>query len=210
MNMTKRSYQLCCPNCSRNFNITSIELEAPKKMPTWCFYCYYPLNFYPIEKRVEIAINEITKNAFLIHSSEAGEKELLDWFIALLRLYGVQTHIIETDPRPVDWLQKSLDGILAADFAIALLTKRYQFLGESGEIKGWKAPDKCYDEIAISFALQKPICVLVEKDVDSGNVLNTRAWCYKFTKNADIEPPAPIKADIDFFQQLFLLIEQRP
>lgn len=130
----------------------------------------------------------------MIHSSKLGEKELLDWFRDLLTLYGVNTFIIEEDPRSVDWLQKSLDGITSADFVLVFITKRYQFTDEQGQIVGWKAPDKCYDEIAISFALRKDIYALVEKDVDPGRVLETRAWCYRFER----EPK--FKADIDFFK----------
>ena len=118
-----------------------------------------------------------------------------------MRLYGVLTLIIEEDTRvEVDWLQKSLDAIKATDFAIPFLTKRYQFTDESGQIVGWKAPDKCYDEIAISFAMRRDLFALVEKGVASGNVLQTRAWCYQF----DRQPTqgAPINADLEFFKTL--------
>ena len=96
----------------------------------------------------------------------------------------------------MDWLQKSLDGITSADFILVFLTKRYQFTDEKGQIAGWKAPDKCYDEIAISFALRKDILALVEKGVDPGRVLETRAWCYRFEK----EPK--FKAGTEFFKFL--------
>lgn len=204
--MSKRTYTIKCPNCSENFEVTSIDLEVPDFFWTWCTSCYYPVDFFPIKGQSKIRQSKIFKNAFLIHSSGVDEKKILEWFIGLLKLYGLETHIIETDPRPVDWLQKSLDGIRSADFVIAFLTKRYQFLDKSGKISGWKAPDKCYEEIAISFALQKQICALVEEEVDPGNVLETRAWCYKFKRSADQQSPAPIVTSKDFFSQLSALL----
>jgi hypothetical protein len=186
--------------------IHAIDLEAPTKFTTWCNGCYYPIRVYPTEKRSEIVIREIVKRAFLIHSSEKKEKIILDYFRALLKLYGVETLIIETDPRPVDWLQKSLDGIKNGDFVIAFLTKRYQFANDSGAISGWKAPDKCYDEIAIAFALEKQILALVEEEVEPGNVLSTRAWCYGFARNEPSKGACPIKIDTDFFTQLWTML----
>ena len=203
--MSKRTCEISCPNCSKEFSVTRIDLEIPKSIITWCSHCYYPLRVYPKEHRFEIRMKGIKKNAFLIHSSDAGEKRILTWFRGLLRLHGLETHVIESDSRPIDWLQKSLEGIRSVDFVIALLTKRYQFTGNSGKIRGWKAPDKCYEEIAMAFALQKPICALVEEEVDPGNVLKTRAWCYKFRRNADKTAPTPIDADNDFFEQLLML-----
>lgn len=179
--MSKHILEFTCPNCSTNLRYEEIALQLPTFFPTRCVHCYYPLNFYPKENRIEFRIEKTKKTAFLIHSSKHEEKTLLDWFRAVLNLYGVSTRIIEEDHRPVDWLQKSLDGISSSDFVLAFLTKRYQFTNESGK-QGWKAPDKCYEEIAISFALRKDIYALVEDEVDSGNVLTTRAWCYPFKK----------------------------
>jgi len=42
----------------------------------------------------------------------------------------------------------------------------------------WKDPDKCYDEIAMSFMQGKDIIALVEKGVDPERV----AWCYSFER----------------------------
>lgn len=100
----------------------------------------------------------------------------------------------------MDWLQKSIDAIRNTDFAISFLTKRYQFTDEKGQ-NGWKAPDKCYDEIAMSFALQKDLFALVEKETDSGRVLEDRAWCYQFEK-IPTRGGAPITADTEFFTRL--------
>ena len=102
----------------------------------------------------------------------------------------------------MDWLQKSLDAIKNTDFTIAFLTKRYQFTDELGQ-GGWKAPDKCYDEIAISFAIQRDLFGLVEKETDSGRVLQDRAWCYQFEKKPT-QGGAPITVDWKFFSQLDL------
>lgn len=199
--MSKHKFAFICPNCTRNLEFEYIALEMPQTIKGFCTICYYPLVFYPSGSRCEIRTEPPKKVAFLIHSSKPEEKELLSWFRALLGLYGVQTRVIEEDPRSVDWLQKSLDGINASDFVISFLTKRYQYANESGVIQGWKAPDKCYEEIAIGFALRKDLYALVEKDVESGNVLQTRAWCYPFEKKAK---PAgtPIEADSKFFQEL--------
>lgn len=200
--MSKREFEFTCPNCSTSNKVKGIFLENPKVLSTWCTTCYYPVDIYPSENISRISISEIQKRAFLIHSSDRSEKQILDYFRALLKLYGIETFIIETDPRPVDWLQKSLDGIKNADFVIAFLTKRYQFANESGNLRGWKAPDKCYDEIAIAFALQKQILALVEKEVDSGNVLNTRAWCYEFSRTETNQGKSPIVIDGGFFAQM--------
>jgi DNA-directed RNA polymerase subunit RPC12/RpoP len=199
--MSKRSFTYVCPNCSTPLEFDYVALELPETLRgAACPLCYYPQTFYPRENRAEIRTQEITKVAFLIHSSKPEEKDLLDWFRAILKLYGVDTRIIEEDPRSVDWLQKSLDGINSTNFAISFLTKRYQYTDESGVIQGWKAPDKCYEEIAIAFSLHKDLFALVEKDVAPGNVLQTRAWCYPFEKNG--RKNAPIKADREFFVAL--------
>jgi hypothetical protein len=204
--MSKREFRFTCPNCSVAGSVKGIFLEVPESFFTWCQTCYYPLDIYPIEERSEIAKQKIEKRAFLIHSSDKKEKSILDYFRALLKLYGIETFIIETDTRPVDWLQKSLDGINNADFVIAFLTKRYQFANDLGEISGWKAPDKCYEEIAIAFALQKRILALVESEVESGNVLSTRAWCYGFTRTECEKGSCPIKIDSEFFTQLLTML----
>ncbi len=209
--MSKRTFNFDCPNRLNHNAITSIDLEIPNYLVTWCFHCYYPMKLYPKENTVEIYQYELNKTAFLIHSSNKNEKRILDYFRSLLKLWGVSTFIIENDARPVDWLQKSLDGITKADFVISFLTKRYQYTDEEGKIVGWKAPDKCYDEIAIAFALNKQIIALVEKEVDSGNVLNTRAWCFQFHRvnEQTLEPPSPIMIEFDFFDQLFRVIGLR-
>lgn len=194
--MPKFSYKVDCPNCStENRADFLLSRESPTVMIV-CYECSYPMSYNTREKTVEIPVIPIKKKAFLIHSSKSGEKELLAEFRELIRLYGVNTFVIEEDPRSVDWLQKSLDGITSSDFVLVFLTKRYQFTDEKGSIAGWKAPDKCYDEIAISFALRKDILALVEKEVDPGKVLDTRAWCYRFER----EPK--LKCGTDFF--LFL------
>ncbi|MCJ7559720.1 toll/interleukin-1 receptor domain-containing protein [Candidatus Bathyarchaeota archaeon] len=155
------------------------------------------MTFKPSTNISEIRIEQLRKSAFLIHSSKEEEKDLLNWFRILLQLYGVSTLIIEEDSRSnVDWLQKSLDGIEHTNFVLAFLTKRYQFLDDNGQARGWKAPDKCYDEIAIAFARKRDLFALVEKSVDPGMVLEQRAWCYEFHR----EPSVQI--DIKLFQQL--------
>lgn len=196
--MSKHKFTYVCPNCSKSLSVDYVGLELPKVFRVHaCPFCYYPRTYYPSENRCEIRTEPIKRVAFLIHSSKSEEKQLLEWFRALLRLYGVETRVIEEDPRSVDWLEKSLDGINATNFVISFLTKRYQYANESGVIQGWKAPDKCYEEIAIAFALHKDLFALVEKDVAAGNVLQTRAWCYPFEKKT--RGNTPIEADRQFF-----------
>jgi hypothetical protein len=197
--MSKHTFKFTCPNCSAVLELDDIALELPPFYKTLCIFCYYPLILYPRENRAEFSIEERKKTAFLVHSSKSEEKTLLGWFRALMNLYGTATRVIEEDHRSVDWLQKSLDGIKSADFVLAFLTKRYQFMDEAGKIQGWKAPDKCYEEIAISFALNKDIYALVENEVDSGNVLKTRAWCYQFKKKSS-PTTTPIEAEVEFFR----------
>ena len=194
--MPKFEYNITCPNCSK---IGVIEFLAPieqESVAATCLECYFPLRFFPSSNTTEIRFVPIKKTAFLIHSSKPNERKDLDDFRSLMHLYGVSTKIIEEDPRSVDWLQKSLDGIKESDFVLVFLTKRCQFTDESGKIVGWKAPDKCYDEIAISFALKKDILALVEEGVDPGRVLETRAWCFRFSR----EPKLLI--DITFFDRV--------
>jgi len=194
--MPKFAYKFVCPNCSERLHIEMISLKEPSTVLSRCGSCHFPFRYHTKDKRTEIRVEKIEKKAFLVHSVNAEEKKLLTWFRELLRLYGVATTVIEEDPRPIGWLQKSLDGITSADFVLAFLTKRYQFLDKSGQVAGWKAPDKCYDEVAIAFALGKDLFALVEKEVDSGRVLETRAWCYPFERDS------PIKADCGFFERL--------
>jgi len=178
--MPKFHYAAVCPNCSHKGSKDYFwQYEHPSFIVV-CKKCYFPLTFDTKKKTVEIQVAPVNRRAFLIHSSKPEEKKLLDWFRELMHLYGIPTTVIEEDPRSVDWLQKSLEGISSADFVLVFLTKRYQFTDETGKM-GWKAPDKCYDEIAMVFALHKDIVALIEKEVDSGRVLDTRAWCYRFS-----------------------------
>lgn len=180
--MPKFSYEVSCPNCSTENLVDFLLRRESPSVIIYCCRCFYPIDYNTREETAEIRVTPIRKKAFLIHSSKPGEKKLLVEFRELLRLYGVNTFVIEEDPRSVDWLQKSLDGITSSDFVLVFLTKRYQFTDEKGSIVGWKAPDKCYDEIAMSFALGRDIIALVEKEVDPGKVLETRAWCYRFER----------------------------
>lgn len=171
-----------CPNCSTENFAEFLLSHKPTSVIIYCGECHYPMTYNIQKKTAEIRVTPIRKKAFLIHSSKPREKRLLAKFRELLRLYGVKTFVIEEDPRSVDWLQKSLDGINSSDFVLVFLTKRYQFTDKKGLIAGWKAPDKCYDEIAMSFALGRDIVALVEKEVDPGRILETRAWCYQFER----------------------------
>ena len=192
--MPKFTYKMRCPNCSTENQATFLTSYEPLSVVLVCYQCSCPMKYNPREKTVELRVAPtMTKKAFLIHSAKPEERKLLAQFRDLLTLYGVKSFVIEEDPRSVDWLQKSLDGITSSDFVVVFLTKRYQFTDEKGSVAGWKAPDKCYDEIAISFALRKDILALVEKDVDPGRVLEMRAWCYRFER----EPK--FKADPAFF-----------
>jgi hypothetical protein len=201
--MSRKHHEAICPNCSKTIGMDYVAQEVPEFVYSLCPFCYYPLKGVPQENRAEIRIEPVKKIAFLIHSSKREEKYILDWFRYLVGFYGVKTQIIEEDHRSVDWLQKSLDGIKSSNFVLALLTRRYQYADEKGVISGWRAPDKCYDEIAISFALNKDLYALVEHSVDSGNVLNSRAWCYGFEKKTAFQKTeSPIVADRDFFRVL--------
>jgi len=112
----------------------------------------------------------------------------------------VKTSIVEEDNRPLDWLHKSKENIDQNNFIIALLTKRYQFKDDSSQLK-WKGPDKCYDEIAMSFMWGKDIIALVEEGVDPGRVLERVAWCY-FFKRGNRGAIKSIKDGNELFQRL--------
>jgi hypothetical protein len=171
-----------------------IEKYPPKRILTFCVNCFFPLYFYPQNNNSEIRTENIKKSAFLIHSAVPEDRDLLKQFRSILGLHGVATHIIEDDPRPIDFLQKSFDGIKNAQFTVVLLTKRYQFTNEKGLV-GWKGADKCYDEIAMSFAFGRDIFAIVEKEVDPGRVLEARAWYYNFERD-------PLRIPIEFFSKL--------
>lgn len=195
VDMPKFHYAVPCLNCSYKGSVDFFWQHEHPRFNVVCGGCNFPLVFDTKKKTAEIRVASTKKKAFLIHSSKPKEKKLLNWFRELMKLYGVSTNIIEEDPRSIDWLQKSLEGISSADFVLAFLTKRYQFTDETGKM-GWKAPDKCYDEIAMAFASHKDIFALVENEVDSGRVLDTRAWCYRFERKPEL------KADPDFFLRI--------
>jgi hypothetical protein len=203
--MSKHTISFSCPNCNSPLRIELILQDAKVQMmdafATHCSSCYHPLIYYPKQNRAEIRIEKPSKKAFLIHSSKREDKAELDWLRTLLKLYGILTIVIEDDKRAkVDWLQKSLDGIRKTDFVIAFLTKRYQFTNEQHKYV-WKAPDKCYDEITMSFTMDRTIFALVENETDPGRVLEDRAWFYLFSKQPTTAG-APITADIEFFDSL--------
>ena len=200
--MSLAHYEFDCPNCHQHLPIDQIETYTPYEIQTVCVQCYLPLSFYPEQNVAKIRTKPIGKTAFLIHSAEEEDKDVLDWLRSVVNLYGVSTRIIEEDRRTQpDWLQKSIDGIRSSQFVLVLLTKRYQYYREDGSL-GWKAPDKCYDEIAMAFALGtilggKEMFALVENDVDAGKVLPERAWYYRIDRQ-----PKGVKADIEFFLKL--------
>jgi len=175
-----------CPYCHKRIRYEVVEETYPVKMI--CYYCYKPVIQYkksqPIKRRKET----ISRTAFLIHSSKSEDNYLLNLVRRIFRLYGVSTYIVEEDSRAMDFLQKSKDGIEQTDFVVVLLTKRYKYK-DLGQWK-WKGPDKCYDEIAMSYMRGKDIFALIEKDVDPGRVLERVAWYKIFKrigKNIEIE-----------------------
>jgi len=201
--MSKAYYEFTCPNCKNSLTLEQVQTWAPLEVKTICNQCYFPLRFYPERGEADIRIEYIRKTAFLIHSAKKEEKNLLDWFRYVVGLYGVSTHIIEEDPRSQpDWLQKSLDGIRSSQFIFVLLTKRCQYTDPESELLKWKAPDKCYDEIAMAFALGtmlggRDIFALVEKGVDPGRVLEARAWYYILDREYE-----PFQVEIEFFHKI--------
>ena len=202
--MSLKKFSFSCPNCSNLVEFEGVYLEIPPSIQTWCVHCYYPIEFYTVSNTANFVVRAERKNAFLINSADKKEKHILDYFASLLSLHGISSFMIESDTRPVDWLQKSLDGIRDKDLVVAFLTRRYQYTNTAGIICGWKAPDKCYDEIAIAFALQKPILALVENEVDPGNVLSSRAWCFSFSRLLG-NKSKPLDIEFDFFHQLMSL-----
>lgn len=199
--MSTETFRFTCPNCKTALEV-NLFTPVPIALRFTCYDCCYPLYLYPLQNTVEIRREPVRKNAFLIHSSKKEDEPFVSQIAFLLMLYGVQTVKIEDDPRTErDWLQKSIDGIRDSHFAIAVLFKRYQFIDESGRFQ-YKAPDKCYDEIAMAFALgtiwgHKDILGLVEENVDPGRILEQRTWCHSFTRDN-----RQLKIDSEFFVKL--------
>ena len=199
--MATETFRFNCPNCE-----TALEVKVFTPVTTTfkfiCINCYFPLNVYPLRGIAEIRREPVRKNAFFIHSSKNEDAPFVSQLSFVLSLYGISIIRIEDDPRTErDWLQKSIDGIRNSHFVIAVLVKRYQFIDATGRFQ-YKAPDKCYDEIAMAFALgtiwgHKDVFGLVEEGVDPGRVLEERAWCHRFR----IENQRQI-IDIGFFERL--------
>lgn len=200
--MSVAHYEFDCAYCNRHLTIEQIETYMVSEIRTICDRCYLPLSFYPQDNKTKIRQKSIRKTAFLIHSAKGEDKVLINWLRTMTQVYGVTTHVIEEDRRTEpDWLQKSIDGIRSSDFILVFLTKRYQYYRDDKSL-GWKAPDKCYDEIAMAFALGtmlggKEMFALVEEDVSPGNVLEARAWCYRFKREDN-----SLKTDTEFFVKL--------
>lgn len=191
-------YHFDCPYCHQRVGYTFLEESYPVKLI--CSHCYRPLirrqKTAPVTRRREL----ISKTAFLIHSSRAEDRNALLWVREVFRLYGVRTFIIEEDHRASDWLEKSRDGIDQHELVILLLTKRYQCMDDSGQLR-WKGPDKCYDETAMAFMRGRDIMALVERDVDPGRVLDRVTWCYFFARGDDGNVES-IADGREFFQNL--------
>jgi len=199
--MSTQNFRFNCPNCGTELEI-SLFTPVSDVFSFTCQHCYYPLNLYPLQNVAEMRREPVRKNAFLIHSSKKEDAPLVSQVAFLLLLHGVNTIKIEDDPRTErDWLQKSIDGIRNSNFVIAVLVRRYPFTDESGKFL-YKGPDKCYDEIAMAFALgtiwgHKDMFGLVEEGVDPGRVLEQRAWCHSFTRGYD-----KLRIDSEFFDKL--------
>jgi hypothetical protein len=185
-----------CPYCHKRTQYEVIEEIYPVKMI--CYHCYKPViqdkKSQPVKRRKET----ISRTAFLIHSSKSEDNYLLNWVRRVFRLYGVSTYIVEEDSRALDFLQKSKDGIEQTDFVVVLLTKRYKYKDDSGQWK-WKGPDKCYDEIAMSYMRGKDMFALIEKGIDPGRVLERVAW-YKIFRR--VKKNVKIENGYELFQTL--------
>ncbi len=207
--MPKYELRYVCPNCDFLLDFEMMVQQIPDEFINYCPSCYFPHHYNVKEKKAKVRIQNLHKRAFLIHSSKREDKYTIDWLKLLLKQFGISSALIEQDVRvKVDWLQKSVDAIKNSDFVIAFLTKRYQYTNESREIVGWKAPDKCYDEVAMSFAMQKDLFGLIEKGVDSGRVLEARAWCYQFEMIPSKNGLFQLKADLDFFKRLDVYVNR--
>ena len=189
-----------CPHCNQRVDFRFFEEAYPVKLI--CCHCYRPLIRRSKNGPITIRRERIKETGFLIHSSKVEDRNILSWLREILRLYGVKTYIIEEDARAIDWLHKSREGIDQHQLIVVLLSKRYQYLDDSNELK-WKGPDKCYDEIAMAFQRYRQIIALVEKDVDPGRVLERVAWCYFFERDENGDGIS-IKDGI----QLFIRLDQ--
>lgn len=99
--------------------------------------------------------------AFLSASAEQADREVVEWFLNLLKEYNIQPIFAADRPEPRPPQEKIREFIRESDIFVAVVTKRDKIEGKNL----WKGPVWVQTEIGMAYTLQKPIAIFVEKSV---------------------------------------------
>ncbi|MCJ7635001.1 toll/interleukin-1 receptor domain-containing protein [Candidatus Bathyarchaeota archaeon] len=105
-------------------------------------------------------VNGLT--AFLSSSAEKADREIVEWFLNLLKEYKIEPVFAADRPEPRPPQEKIEDFIRKSDMLIAVITRRDRIKGRKNL---WKGPAWVQNEIAMAYALKKPIAIFVEEGV---------------------------------------------
>jgi hypothetical protein len=101
-------------------------------------------------------------SAFLSASADQADRKIVDWFSNLLKEYKIEPIFAADRPEPRPPPEKIENFIHKSDLFIAIVTKRDPVKGKEN---AWRGPAWVQNEIAMAYALKKPIAVFVEKQV---------------------------------------------
>lgn len=101
-------------------------------------------------------------SAFLSASANEGDREVVEWFSLLLKEHGIAPIFSPDRPEPRPPQEKIEDFIAKSNMFVAVITRRDRIKGK-GNL--WKGPAWVQNELAMAYALKKPIAVFVEKEV---------------------------------------------
>ena len=185
-------WNFICEKCGANLKL---KLPANVKDLPPCPVCHGVLVVEA--KKVEIGTVETKYKAFYSHSAMEEDREVVKFFEAMLKLFGVSVYKVEDDCRPIPALKKIEEGIKRSDFVFVVLTRRYKY--EAYGQYGWKSSEYIQNEIGMAYAYHKPIVAVAEEGVDVEGILPDITWYHRFNRGELLKTGA---LPSDFFEKL--------
>ena len=192
----EEEWNFTCPKCGTNLEL-KLPANAEDLLTTFCPVCYEVLVLDRRARVVEIGTVETKYKAFYSHSAMEEDREVVKFFEAMLKLFGVSVYKVEDDNRPIPALEKIEEGIKQSDFVFVILTKRYKY--EAYGQYRWKSSEYIQNEIGMAYAYHKPIIAVAEEGVDVEGILPDITWYHRFNRGELLKTGA---LPSDFFEKL--------
>jgi hypothetical protein len=173
-------YHFECPKCNVKLE-WKLPGSAPDLLSTFCPVCYEILLLDRRREIVEIHEIEPKYKSFFSHSAKDEDERVVKFFKSLLKMYCVESYMVEEDIHPIPALEKIEEGIRNSDFVFAVLTKRYEYKAY-GQY-GWKASEYIQNEIGMAYVYHKPVIAVIEEGVDVEGILPDISWYHYFDRS---------------------------